>query len=347
MPPEPSLQPAESAPPDAAAPALHRTAGTEGWLGRLRGLGPVIGLVLLCIAGTLLNSDFASAGNAMNVLTRTAFIGIIAVGMCFVIISGGIDLSVGSMAALIAGSVIMFINLAGAHLASPLLAVVLGALLAVVLGATFGLIHGLLITKGRIEPFIVTLGTLGIFRAYLTYFADGGAITLDNALADLYSPVYYASLFGVPVPVWIFLAIALIGGVVLNRTAFGRYVQAIGSNEQVARYAAVDVDRVKILTYVLLGVCVGVATLLYVPRLGSASPTTGLLWELEAIAAVIVGGTALKGGAGSITGTVIGAVLLSVISNILNLTSIISVYLNAAVQGFVIIGVAFSQRSRR
>ena len=144
-----------------------------------------------------------------------------------------------------------------------------------------------------------------------------------------------------------FLVVALLGGVILNRTAFGRYVQAIGSNEQVARYAAVDVDRIKILTYVLLGVCVGIATLLYVPRLGSASPTTGLLWELEAIAAVIVGGTALKGGAGSITGTVVGAVLLSVISNILNLTSIISVYLNAAVQGFVIIGVAFMQRSRR
>jgi len=104
---------------------------------------------------------------------------------------------------------------------------------------------------------------------------------------------------------------------------------------------------VKLLTYVLLGVCVGIATLLYVPRLGSASPTTGLLWELEAIAAVIVGGTALKGGAGTITGTVVGAVLLSVISNILNLTSIISVYLNAAVQGFVIIAVAFMQRSKR
>jgi len=130
-------------------------------------------------------------------------------------------------------------------------------------------------------------------------------------------------------------------------TECGRYVQAIGSNEQVARYAAVGVDSVKILTYVLLGVCVGIATLLYVPRLGSASPTTGLLWELEAIAAVIVGGTALKGGSGSVVGTVIGAILLSVISNILNLTSIISVYLNAAVQGFVIIVVAFLQRGRR
>ncbi len=316
-------------------------------LPRLHGMGPLAGLVLLCIVGTFLNGDFATVDNAMNVLTRTAFIGIIAVGMCFVIISGGIDLSVGSMAALIAGAVILCMNWAAPQFGSPTLAVVTGMALALVLGAAFGLAHGLLITKGRIEPFIVTLGTLGIFRAYLTYFSNGGAITLDNALADLYAPVYYGSFLGVPIPVWVFALVAVVGGIVLNRTAYGRYVQAIGSNEQVARYAAVAVDRVKVVTYVLLGVCVGIATLLYVPRLGSASPTTGLLWELEAIAAVIVGGTALKGGAGSITGTVVGAILLSVISNILNLTSIISVYLNAAVQGFVIIVVAFLQRGRR
>jgi ribose transport system permease protein len=330
-----------------AAVAMRRGRHPRALWGRLHGAGPVIGLVLLCLAGTALNSDFASLDNALNVLTRTAFIGIIAVGMCFVIISGGIDLSVGSMAALIAGCAILLMNSLAPVLASPVLVVICGMALAPLLGAVFGLAHGLLITKGRIEPFIVTLGTLGIFRAYLTYFADGGAITLDNALADVYAPVYYGSLLGVPIPVWAFLLVALGGGFILNRTAYGRYVQAIGSNEQVARYAAVEVDRVKILTYMLLGLCVGIATLLYVPRLGSASPTTGLLWELEAIAAVIVGGTALKGGAGSITGTVIGAVLLSVISNILNLTSIISVYLNAAVQGFVIIVVAFLQRGRR
>jgi ribose transport system permease protein len=328
-----------------AAPSLRRGAlqGARG----LRNAGPLAGLVLLCIAGTLLNPDFATWDNAMNVLTRTAFIGIIAIGMSFVIIGGGIDLSVGSMAALIAGCVILVMNWVAPHIGSPLLAVLVGMAVALLLGASFGLAHGLLITRGRIEPFIVTLGTLGIFRAYLTYFANGGAITLDNTLADAYGPVYYGSLLGVPVPIWAFGATALAGGLLLNRTRYGRYVQAIGSNEQVARYAAVAVDRIKILTYMLLGCCVAVATLLYVPRLGSASPTTGLLWELEAIAAVIVGGTALKGGEGRILGTVVGAILLSVISNILNLTSIISVYLNAAVQGFVIIIVAFLQRGRR
>ncbi len=317
---------------------------------RIKGFGPVLGLIALCIAGTLLNGDFATIDNLMNVLTRTAFIGIIAVGMTFVIISGGIDLSVGSMAALIAGCMIYFMNqLAmgmGGDLA-PITMLVLGIGMALVLGAGFGLMHGLLISKGNIEPFIVTLGTLGIFRAVLTYLADGGALTLDSTLSDLYSPVYYTSVLGAPIPIWIFLIVAAAGAIILNRTTFGRHVQAIGSNEQVARYAAINVDRVKIATYMLLGVCVGIATVLYVPRLGSATPTTGLLWELEAIAAVVVGGTALKGGEGRIIGTVIGAILLSVISNILNLTSIISVYLNAAVQGVVIIAVAFLQRGRK
>ncbi len=335
MPPDRIDPPAAAAAP---APPARR------W--RLPTLGPLLGLALLCIAGTLLNSQFATADNALNVLTRTAFIGIIAVGMCFVIISGGIDLSVGSMAALIAGVTILLMNKIAPLGWPPVAVVMVGMATAVLLGALFGFAHGLLITRGRIEPFIVTLGTLGIFRAYLTYFADGGALALDNTLADAYGPVYYGSLLGIPIPVWVFALVAIGGALLLNRTAYGRYVQAIGSNEQVARYAAVDVDRTKVLTYTLLGVCVGIATLLYVPRLGSASPTTGLLWELEAIAAVIVGGTALRGGAGSIGGTVVGAILLSVISNILNLTSIISVYLNAAVQGFVIIAVAFMQRRR-
>lgn len=317
------------------------------WLQHLHGMGPVLGLVLLCVIGACLNSDFASLDNALNVLTRTSFIGIIAVGMTFVIILGGIDLSVGSMAALIAGVVIILMNRLEAHGLSPMAAVLIGGLGAAVLGALFGCLHGLAITKGGIEPFIVTLGTLGIFRSVLTWLSDGGALTLNNDLADAYAPVYYGTMLGVPIPAWALIVVAALGAVILNKTAYGRYVQAIGSNEQVARYAAVDVHKTKLITYTVLGTCVGIATLLYVPRLGSASPTTGLLWELEAIAAVIVGGTALRGGAGAISGTLIGALLLSVISNILNLTSIISVYLNAAVQGGVIIAVAMAQRRQK
>ncbi|MGM9483187.1 ABC transporter permease [Roseateles sp. NT4] len=320
---------------------------TDSIASRLHGLGPLAGLILLCLIASFLNPEFATVDNALNVLTRTTFTGIIAVGMCFVIVGGGIDLSVGSMAALIAGCVILLMNSLGAHGVAPGLAVVAGAGGAVVLGSLLGLTHGWLITRGRIEPFIVTLGTLGIFRAVLTWLADGGAITLDNELADAYAPAYYGTLLGVPVPVWVFALVAIGAAAVLQRTAYGRHVQAIGSNEQVARYAAVKVDAVKLGSYVVLGAMVGVATLLYVPRLGSASPTTGLLWELEAIAAVIIGGTALKGGSGSIAGTVVGALLLSVIGNVLNLTSFISIHLNAAVQGTVIIAVAFMQRRQR
>lgn len=348
MPPAPTETP-QAAPIDSGGVVAKPPGGTRALLARLHGIGPLAGLIVLCITGYLLNPDFATVDNLMNVLTRTAFIGIIAVGMTFVIISGGIDLSVGSMAALIAGVMILMMNKLAAgdfgFTPGPVPTVLIGIVIAMVLGALFGLAHGLIITQGKVDPFIVTLGTLGVFRAYLTYFADGGAITLDNAISDVYSPVYYGSLLGVQVPIWVFIVVAIAGGLVLNRTTFGRHVQAIGSNEQVARYAAIRVDRVKIVTYMLLGVCVGVATVLYVPRLGSASPTTGLPWELEAIAAVVVGGTALKGGDGRVFGTVIGAVLLSVISNILNLTSVISVYLNAAVQGFVIIVVACLQRN--
>src|SRR5438067_4357632 len=318
-------------------------------LARLKGAGPVIALVMLCILGSALNPDFATLDNLMNVLTRTAFIGIIAVGMTFVVVSGGIDLSVGSMAALIAGVMIVAMNALGgsSHPMGALTIVLFGVALALALGAAFGVVHGLLVTRGRIEPFIVTLGTLGIFRSVLTWLSDGGALTLDMNLSDTYGPVYYQSVLGVPLPVWVFALVAVLGAVILNRTAYGQHVQAIGSNEQVARYAAIRVDRAKVATYLLLGVCVAVATILYVPRLGSATPTTGLLWELEAIAAVVVGGTSLRGGAGSVAGTVVGAILLSVIGNILNLTSIISVHLNPAVQGAVIIAVAYLQRGRR
>jgi ribose transport system permease protein len=331
-----------------SATSLNTRAPLVTLLGsKLGGYGPVLGLILLCIAGALLNPDFLSVGNIMNVLTRTAFIGIIAIGMCFVIVTGGIDLSVGSMAALLAGVMVIVMNALAGKISSPLLVIAIGIAVALVLGGMFGLLHGALIAKGRIEPFIVTLGTLGIYRSVLTWLADGGAVTLDNGIADSYGPVYYGSFLSISWPVWIFALVALGGSVLLNRTLFGRYVQAIGSNETVTRYAAVDVDRVKLLTYALLGLCVGVATILYVPRLGSASPTTGLLWELEAIAAVIVGGTSFKGGEGRIAGTVIGAVLLAVIGNILNLTNLVSVYLNAAIQGAVIIAVALLQHRKR
>jgi ribose transport system permease protein len=307
--------------------------------------GPFIALVALIVIGALVNPVFLSPGNIVNVLTRTAFIGIIAVGATFVITSGGIDLSVGSLAAFVSGVMIVAMNGLVDTTGTGVLTILAGILIAMALGLAAGFFNGVLVTKGRIEAFIVTLGTMGIFRSLVTYLADGGTLSLDSAVRSTYRPVYYGSLFGISYPILMFAAVAILGAVIMYRTRFGRYCAAIGSSEDVARYSAIHVDRVKTLAFVLQGLCVALAVVIYVPRLGSASATTGLLWELEAIAAVIIGGTMLKGGYGRIWGTVVGAVMLSLIDNILNLTGAISVYLNGAIQGTIIIVAVLLQRS--
>ena len=306
--------------------------------------GPAIALLILCVIGYLLNPAFISEGNLSNLLTRSAFIGIIAIGATFVITSGGIDLSVGSMAAVIAGVMIITMNALVETIGSGVGTVILGCLCAIILGIGAGYINGALTTKGKIEAFIVTLGTMGIFRSLVTYFADGGTLSLNFEIRGVYRPVYYDSFLGLPIPVWVFAVVAISGWLLLNRTAFGRYCTAIGSNESVAKYSAIKVDRVKTYTYIIQGLCVALATIIYVPRLGSASSSTGVLWELEAIAAVIIGGTVLKGGYGRIGGTILGALILTTIGNILNFTDMISNYLNGTMQGLIIIIAVWLQR---
>jgi len=310
----------------------------------LRVLGPILALVALLVTGALLNSNFLGAANVTNVLSRSAFIGIIAVGMTFVITSGGLDLSVGSMAAFIAGLMILVMNglLPTMGPGWPLIVVGMGA--ALVAGLAAGFVNGFLITNMRIEAFIVTLGTMGIYRSLVTWLADGGTLSLDFGLRGIYRPVYYDGILGVSWPIIVFALVAIAGEVVMRMTAFGRHCAAIGSNDTVARYSSVNVNRVRIMTYILLGMLVGVATIMYVPRLGSASASTGVLWELEAIAAVIIGGTMLKGGFGRVWGTVIGVLILSLIDNILNLTDGVSPYLNGAIQGVIIILAVILQR---
>jgi ribose transport system permease protein len=310
----------------------------------LKTAGPLVALILLCLIGYLLNPLFIGEGNISNLLTRSAFIGIIAVGATFVITAGGIDLSVGSMAAFIAGMMIIIMNAAIDAYGVSVWTVVIGCLCSLILGMGAGFINGFLTTKGKIEAFIVTLGTMGIYRSLVTYFADGGTLSLGSDARDVYRPVYYDAFLRIPIPVWVFIFVAIVGWILMNRTAFGRYCAAIGSNEAVARYSAIKVDRIKTWTYVLQGLCVSLATIIYVPRLGSASSATGVLWELEAIAAVIIGGTMLKGGFGRVGGTVIGALILTAIGNILNLTDVISNYLNGAVQGVIIVVAVYLQR---
>ncbi|MET0168960.1 MAG: ABC transporter permease [Aliihoeflea sp.] len=309
--------------------------------------GPVIALLALIALGAFLNPNFLSYGNVTNVLARSAFIGIIAVGMTFVITSGGLDLSVGSMAAFIAGVMIMVMNALVPSMGVGWGVIFVGMAAALVVGVAAGLINGLLITQARIEAFIVTLGTMGIFRSLITWLADGGTLSLDFAVREVYRPVYYGGILGVAWPIIVFAVVAIIGEIIMRKTPFGRHCAAIGSNEQVARYSAVHVERVRLAAYVLLGVLVGVATIMYVPRLGSASSSTGVLWELEAIAAVIIGGTVLKGGFGRVWGTVVGVLILSLIGNILNLANLVSPYLNGAIQGVIIILAVVLQRQKK
>lgn len=310
----------------------------------LRAVAPFVALVALILFGASLNPNFVSVDNLLNVLSRSAFIAIIAIGATFVISAGGLDLSVGSMAAFVAGTMILFINAAPVEGEVALIAAAMT--MALVVGALCGLANGLFVTLGRLEPFIVTLGTMGIFRALTIWLAEGGSIAIKaQEVRAAYRPVYFGDLWGVPVPVVAIFVVAVLAALILNRTAFGRHVIAVGSNEEVARYSGIPVGRVRALTYVIQGVCVAIAVLIYVPRLGSATATTGLMWELQAITAVVIGGTALRGGVGRVWGTVCGALILEMIGNIMVLSDLVSEYLIGAVQGAIIIVAMLVQRA--
>ena len=307
-------------------------------------VAPFVALAILLVAGSFVNDNFLSVNNLLNVLTRAAFTAIIGVGATFVISSGGLDLSVGSMTAFVASLMIMFLN-TGA-IADPLTMLLAGVALAVALGAACGLANGIIITVGRIEPFIATLGTMGVLRGLTTWLSQGGSITLQSSdINDLYHPIYFGDVLGVPVPIIFIAATAIVGAFVLYRTPYGRHVTAVGSSEDVARYSGIAVGRVRTIAYIIQGLCVGIAVLLYVPRLSASNATTGLLWELQAITAVVVGGTALRGGVGRVWGTICGAFILEIVGNIMLLSNFISEYLIGAVQGAIIIIAMLVQRS--
>jgi ribose transport system permease protein len=298
--------------------------------------------------------------NLLNILRQVSFVGIIAMGMTLVITLGGIDLSVGSLVAFLGGIGILFFNrlLAGT---SETAAVLAAFALIVAGGAIAGMINGVLISKGRLAPFIATLGGLAAYRSLSMalvaggeYRAEGGGlfgalgasgivIPGTNIAPNAPSPVPLL----IPWPVLIFALVAAATWLILNWTRLGRYIVAIGSNERSAIYSAIDVDRVKILTYGILGLCTGMAAMLVASRLASiSSSSSGTLYELDVIAAVVIGGTRMRGGAGTIVGTVIGVLILGVIQNMLNLLQV-SVYLQGLVKGLVIIGAVLLQRSER
>ncbi|MBD0414054.1 ABC transporter permease [Oryzicola mucosus] len=309
----------------------------------LRAVAPFVALFLLLVLGSFAHDNFLTTNNLLNVMTRSAYIAIIAVGATFVISAGGLDLSVGAMVAFVASLAIMFMN--AGSIASPLGMVLAAMAVMVLIGMACGLANGLITTIGKIEPFIATLGMMGVYRGLTTWLSQGGAITLRNAdVQATYRPIYFESLFGIPYPVYAIFVTGAIAAFVLYRTSFGRHVIAVGSNEDVARYSGISVERVRTLTYVIQGLCVAIACLIYIPRLSSTTATTGMMWELQAITAVVVGGTALRGGVGRIWGTICGAFILEIVGNVMLLSNVISEYLLGAIQGAIIIIAMLVQR---
>jgi ribose transport system permease protein len=297
------------------------------WSEHSTGLGFLLLFVLATIVGW---PNFLQIRNLTNILRQQSYTGIIALGMTLVIISGGIDLSVGSMMAFVGGLTIFLMNRFPSTVSGVLIAVVF----ALVCGICTGAVNGFLVTKGRIAPFIATLGTMSIFRSLIQYFSGAANIVSKNMV---YPKIGSGVFLGIPVPVWVFLLLAVAAHLFLNNTRFGRYICAVGANEQVARYSAINVQLTRLIPYAITGFTVAVTALLWSSRINCIqSSGDGTGYELEAIAAVVIGGTSMSGGKGTIIGTVLGAIMLGMINNMLVLGGVSS-FLQQAARGLVII----------
>ena len=291
-----------------------------------RRFGTLVGLLGLCAVLWALTPHFLTISNLLNVAQQTSINAIVAVGMTFVILSAGIDLSVGSIVA-VAGVALGF----ALHADQPIvvaLAVALGA------GVLCGLTNGLLIDRGGLPPFIVTLGMMSMARGAALVMTEGRPISgFDESFRGLAT----ATVAFVPAPIVIMIGVYALAHLVLTRTTFGRYVYAIGGNEEAARLSGVRVHLHKPAIYAVSGLTSAVAAILLTARLNSAQPIAGMMYELDAIAATVIGGTSLMGGEGSLAGTLIGALIMGVLRNGLNLLGVSS-FLQQIVIGGVIVG---------
>jgi ribose transport system permease protein len=294
-----------------------------------RQLGTLAGLLLLSAVLTLLTPHFLTVPNLLNVAQQTAINAVIAAGMTFVIISAGIDLSVGSILAL-AGVI-----LGGLLAAGHSLPVALAAVLAT--GLACGLVNGALIAFGRLPPFIATLGMMSVARGLALLYTQGRPI---SGFSDQFRFMATGELAHIPMPIIIMAIVYLLGHLLLSRTKLGRYTYAIGGNEQATRLSGVNVRLYKTLVYGLSGLLSGLAAVLLTARLNSAQPIAGIMYELDAIAATVIGGTSLMGGEGKIAGTLVGALIMGVLRNGLNLLDVSS-YIQQTVIGSVIIIAVF------
>ena len=308
--------------PPAVAAAPARPAAVRDLLRRF---GILIAFLLLVVVLSFLSDSFLTVSNLLNIARQVSINAIIAAGMTFVILTAGIDLSVGSVLAF-SGAIIAGLLSTG----QPLLVGIGAGLL---LGAMLGLVNGLIVTRGGVQPFIATLGMLTIARGATLVYTDGRPIT---GLPDAFVWLGAGDVGRVPVPVIIMTLVFLAAYVVLTQTVLGRYIYAIGGNEEAARLSGVNVTLYKTLAYVLSGVLAAVSGIILTARLNSAQPTAGGGYELDAIAAVVLGGTTLAGGEGSITGTLLGAFIIGVLNNGLNLLNVSSFY-QQVVKGVVIL----------
>jgi ribose transport system permease protein len=290
-------------------------------------LGPLLGLIILVVIVSILNPSFLEPLNILNLLRQVAINALIAFGMTFVILTGGIDLSVGAIlalsSALTAGMMVSGID--------PIIAIIIGC----ILGGLMGTVNGLLITKGKMAPFIATLATMTIFRGLTLVYTGGNPITGlgDNYLFQLFGRGYF---LGIPVPAITMILTFVVLFIILHKTPFGRKTYAIGGNEKAALISGIKVPNVKIMIYSLSGMLAALAGAILTSRLNSAQPTAGTSYELDAIAAVVLGGTSLSGGKGRIVGTLIGALIIGTLNNGLNLLGVSSFY-QMVVKGIVIL----------
>jgi ribose transport system permease protein len=286
-----------------------------GWKISWRDMGTVAGLVIMVIVFASLSDVFLTQRNLVNILQQSSINGCIAIGMTLVIISGGIDLSVGPVAAFAA---VLSATLLVAGF--PVAIVILSAL---AIGLLCGLVNGALIAYAGLQPFIVTLGTLSLFRALALLFTGGNPIlSLPNEFRHLFS----SELLGLPVPVIVVGVLAIAATVLLKKTPLGEYILAVGGNEEAARVSGVPIERTKVITYMISGGLAALGAVILIARLGAAEPTLGNLWELEAIAASAIGGASLMGGKGSIFGTILGAIVLGAMRNGLTLLNVQAFY---------------------
>jgi ribose transport system permease protein len=301
-----------------------------------RQFGTLFGLLLLSGILWALTPYFLTVSNLLNVAEQTAIVAIIAVGMTFVIITAGIDLSVGSVLAF-SGIVMASALQAGAPL-------VLGLAAGLGAGLVCGLLNGLLITVGRLPPFIATLGMMSVARGAALMFTEGRPV---SGFSESFRSLATGEVLGVPFPVIVMLAVYIAAHIVLTRTRLGRYTYAIGGNEEATLLSGVNVKTYKTAVYGLCGMLSGLAAIILTARLNSAQPIAGIMYELDAIAATVIGGTSLMGGEGNVFGTLIGALIMGVLRNGLNLLGISSFAQQIVIGSVIIVAVLFDMALKR